>query len=127
MAEIGFIGLGNMGGPMAKNLVAAGKSVKGFDVVPTALETARANGIEVDINRLGWVTHDSGKRVKEYRVGLYEPAFRNGKRVKGQYLGEHYWYFDRHGERIEIDTGEKSPLERPLEKLFEEEPTGPIV
>ncbi len=47
MAEIGFIGLGNMGGPMAKNLVAAGKSVKGFDVVPTALETARANGIEI--------------------------------------------------------------------------------
>lgn len=46
MAEVGFIGLGNMGGPMAKNLVAAGKTVKGFDMVPEALETARANGIE---------------------------------------------------------------------------------
>ena len=46
MAEVGFIGLGNMGGPMAKNLVAAGKTVKGFDMVPEALEKAAANGIE---------------------------------------------------------------------------------
>lgn len=46
MAEVGFIGLGNMGGPMAKNLVAAGKAVKGFDMVPEALEKAAANGIE---------------------------------------------------------------------------------
>ena len=29
---IGFIGLGNMGGPMAKNLARKGYSVKGFDV-----------------------------------------------------------------------------------------------
>lgn len=32
MAKIGFIGLGNMGAPMAKNLVAAGHDVMGFDV-----------------------------------------------------------------------------------------------
>lgn len=31
--KIGFIGLGNMGGPMAANLVAAGHSVTGFDLV----------------------------------------------------------------------------------------------
>jgi 3-hydroxyisobutyrate dehydrogenase len=47
MANLGFIGLGNMGGPMAKNLVAAGHSVKGFDVVPEAMSVARENGIEV--------------------------------------------------------------------------------
>ena len=29
--QIGFIGLGNMGGPMAANLVAAGHDVVGFD------------------------------------------------------------------------------------------------
>ena len=46
MADIGFIGLGNMGGPMAKNLVAAGHEVIGFDVVPAALEAARAAGVE---------------------------------------------------------------------------------
>ena len=47
MAVVGFIGLGNMGGPMAANLVKAGHSVQGFDLVPEALETARENGITV--------------------------------------------------------------------------------
>ena len=46
MAEIGFIGLGNMGGPMARNLVAAGHKVRGFDVVHEAVEAAREAGIE---------------------------------------------------------------------------------
>ena len=32
MTKIGFIGLGNMGGPMAANLIAAGYSVTGFDI-----------------------------------------------------------------------------------------------
>ncbi|MGB0412556.1 MAG: 3-hydroxyisobutyrate dehydrogenase [Pikeienuella sp.] len=32
--NIGFIGLGNMGGPMAANLVAAGHNVTGFDLAP---------------------------------------------------------------------------------------------
>jgi len=34
MAQIGFIGLGNMGAPMAQNLVAAGHEVHGFDTAP---------------------------------------------------------------------------------------------
>jgi 3-hydroxyisobutyrate dehydrogenase len=34
-----------MGGPMAVNLVKAGYTVTGFDVVPAALEAARAHGI----------------------------------------------------------------------------------
>src|SRR5215472_11539620 len=34
MAAIGFIGLGNMGAPMAANLVKAGHRVTGFDIVP---------------------------------------------------------------------------------------------
>jgi 3-hydroxyisobutyrate dehydrogenase len=45
MADIGFIGLGNMGGPMAANLVKAGHRVAGFDVVPAALEAAVAQGV----------------------------------------------------------------------------------
>ncbi len=45
MADIGFIGLGNMGGPMAANLVAAGHQVVGFDVVPAALEAAVGHGL----------------------------------------------------------------------------------
>src|SRR3954462_3233133 len=45
MATIGFIGLGNMGGPMAANLVKAGHSVTGFDLNLGALELlAKAGG-----------------------------------------------------------------------------------
>ncbi len=46
MADIAFIGLGNMGGPMARNLVQAGHGVVGFDVAPAALQAATANGVE---------------------------------------------------------------------------------
>lgn len=44
MAKIGFIGLGNMGGPMAANLVKAGHAVTGYDLVPAALEALSAAG-----------------------------------------------------------------------------------
>jgi len=44
MARIGFIGLGNMGGPMAANLVRAGHGVAGFDLSPTALDALHAAG-----------------------------------------------------------------------------------
>lgn len=47
MASIGFIGLGNMGGPMATNLVKADHTVMGFDLVPASNDRARANGITV--------------------------------------------------------------------------------
>ncbi|SDK64110.1 3-hydroxyisobutyrate dehydrogenase [Paracoccus chinensis] len=36
--KVGFIGLGNMGGPMARNLVAAGHEVSGFDVAGADVE-----------------------------------------------------------------------------------------
>ena len=36
--QIGFIGLGNMGAPMARNLAAAGHAVTGFDVAGVAVE-----------------------------------------------------------------------------------------
>lgn len=38
MAKIGFIGLGNMGMPMAKNLIKAGHEVKAFDLSAAALD-----------------------------------------------------------------------------------------
>ncbi|THJ67985.1 3-hydroxyisobutyrate dehydrogenase [Arthrobacter echini] len=45
MATIGWIGLGNMGGPMTANLVAAGHTVRGFDVDPAAVSAAEAGGL----------------------------------------------------------------------------------
>jgi 3-hydroxyisobutyrate dehydrogenase len=47
MTTIAFIGLGNMGGPMAVNLVKAGHQVTGFDLVPAAIEAARAEGVSI--------------------------------------------------------------------------------
>lgn len=44
MASIGFIGLGNMGGPMAVNLVRAGHGVRGFDMADAALAALATAG-----------------------------------------------------------------------------------
>ncbi|MBO22985.1 MAG: 3-hydroxyisobutyrate dehydrogenase [Rhodospirillaceae bacterium] len=70
MAQIGFIGLGNMGGPMVANLIAAGHSVSAFDISPDAVAravesgatpadnaAAAANGVEVVITMLPAGTH----------------------------------------------------------------------
>lgn len=46
MEKIAFLGLGNMGGPMAANLVKAGFGVTAFDPAGPALEQARQNGCE---------------------------------------------------------------------------------
>ncbi|MDB5504465.1 MAG: 3-hydroxyisobutyrate dehydrogenase [Tardiphaga sp.] len=47
MTTIAFIGLGNMGGPMAANLVKAGHTVHGFDLTPTSCEQAKADGVAI--------------------------------------------------------------------------------
>ncbi len=47
MSRVAFIGLGNMGGPMARNLARAGHEVIGFDLAPPARERARASGLQV--------------------------------------------------------------------------------
>ncbi|CCD92995.1 putative 3-hydroxyisobutyrate dehydrogenase [Bradyrhizobium sp. ORS 375] len=47
MATIAFIGLGNMGGPMAANLVKAGHKVLAFDLVEASRAQAKADGAEI--------------------------------------------------------------------------------
>ena len=72
---VGFVGLGNMGGPMAANLVAAGYTVKVFDLVPelvagvdgasgcaTAVEAAQA--VDVFISML-----PAGRHVRGLYIG----------------------------------------------------------
>jgi 3-hydroxyisobutyrate dehydrogenase len=44
---IAFIGLGNMGGPMAANLVKAGHSVTGFDLSPASCDQAKSDGVSI--------------------------------------------------------------------------------
>src|SRR3974377_1818424 len=50
MANIGFIGLGNMGGPMAANLVKAGEHGRGFDVAAASRETSAGDGVQIVAN-----------------------------------------------------------------------------
>src|SRR5262245_2485186 len=46
MATIGFIGLGNMGGPMARNLIKSGHKLRAFDVVKAKVDAAVTAGAE---------------------------------------------------------------------------------
>ncbi len=77
MAEIGFIGLGNMGGPMMRNLLKAGHAVTAFDLSSAACKAAEqagarvaasagaaAKGAEVVVTML-----PAGKHVREVYTG----------------------------------------------------------
>ncbi|MBM4523726.1 3-hydroxyisobutyrate dehydrogenase [Rhodococcus hoagii] len=83
---VGFVGLGHMGGPMAANLAKAGYVVKGFDLVPAALEHARRDGITVvDSAALAATDADvvvtmlpSGKHVLDLYEGGLLTAARQG-------------------------------------------------
>jgi 3-hydroxyisobutyrate dehydrogenase len=55
MAHIAFIGLGNMGGPMAANLVKAGHKVVAFDLVADARNQAEADGASIAESAVGSV------------------------------------------------------------------------
>ena len=50
MSRIAFIGLGNMGGPMAANLVKAGHTLRVFDLAPAAVAAAVAAGATAAAN-----------------------------------------------------------------------------
>ncbi|KQQ35316.1 3-hydroxyisobutyrate dehydrogenase [Rhizobium sp. Leaf306] len=45
MSKVAFVGLGNMGGPMAANLVKAGHDVWGFDLSEASRNAASAHGV----------------------------------------------------------------------------------
>ena len=78
MATVAFIGLGNMGGPMATNLLAAGHQVVVFDLSVTACEQLQAAGAAVAANAA------EAAVGKDYVVSML-PA---GKHVAATYLGE---------------------------------------
>ncbi len=76
--RIGFIGLGNMGGPMAANLVKAGHEVTVFDMVPGSI--ARA----VDAGARSSSSANEAARDSEVVVTML-PA---GQHVRQVYLGD---------------------------------------
>jgi 3-hydroxyisobutyrate dehydrogenase len=55
MATVAFIGLGNMGGPMAANLVKAGHKLVAFDLVEASRNQARSDGVAIADSAVGSV------------------------------------------------------------------------
>ena len=78
MHDVGFIGLGNMGGPMATNLIAAGFTVHVFDLSGEACAALAAQGATVAGSAAEAATG------RDFLVSML-PA---GRHVAGLYLGD---------------------------------------
>lgn len=83
MTTIGFVGLGNMGGPMARNLIAAGHAVQVFDLVeelvgsveggePCASAAAAARDVDVFVSMLPAGRHVAGLYLDDGGGGVLE-------------------------------------------------------
>src|SRR5436853_854083 len=77
MARIGFIGLGNMGLPMAQNLLHAGHQVEGVDVSEAATDKLRAAG--------GAVAETA--KIAAARADVVITMLPAGQQVRDVYLG----------------------------------------
>ncbi|HUL87701.1 MAG TPA: 3-hydroxyisobutyrate dehydrogenase [Pseudolabrys sp.] len=77
MARIGFIGLGNMGLPMAQNLLKAGLQVEGVDVNPASVEKLKA---------AGGASIETAKGAAA-RADVVITMLPSGKEVRDVYLG----------------------------------------
>lgn len=78
MSKIGFIGVGNMGGPMARNLVKAGHDVTCFDLVEAAVEKVVAAGAK------GAATAAEAAKGQEIVVTMLP----KGEHVRAVYRGD---------------------------------------
>ncbi|ADZ70338.1 3-hydroxyisobutyrate dehydrogenase [Polymorphum gilvum] len=77
MASIGFVGLGNMGGPMAANLISAGHAVTGFDLSQAARDRLKEVG--------GTPADNVAEAV--YRADVVVTMLPAGKHVRAVYTG----------------------------------------
>ena len=77
MSRIGFIGLGNMGLPMAQNLIKAGHQVEGVDLNPASIEKLKASG----------GTNVEFVKVAAARADVVVTMLPAGKHVREVYLG----------------------------------------
>ncbi|GGB61685.1 3-hydroxyisobutyrate dehydrogenase [Shewanella inventionis] len=78
MATVAFIGLGNMGGPMAANLIKAGMTVTVFDLNPAAVDALTSQGA------LSAKTACGAAASADFVITML-PA---GKHVRGLYIGD---------------------------------------
>ncbi len=77
MSRIAFIGLGNMGLPMAQNLIKAGHQVEGVDLNPASIEKLKAAG----------GTSVEFAKVAASRADVVITMLPAGKHVRDVYLG----------------------------------------
>ena len=90
MARIGFIGLGNMGLPMAQNLIKAGHQVEGVDVSEAAVaKLMTAGGVSVETAKSAAARGDvvitmlpAGKHVREVYLGSSAASSRTPIRAR---------------------------------------------
>ncbi|WP_349985810.1 3-hydroxyisobutyrate dehydrogenase [Stenotrophomonas sp. WHRI 8082] len=99
MSRIAFIGLGNMGGPMAANLAKAGHVVRVFDLVPAAVQAAVDAGATAATSALDTLTD------AEVVISML-PASRH---VEGVYLGDDGLLADIPGGALVIDCSTIAP------------------
>ena len=76
--RIAFIGVGNMGNPMAEQLVKAGKKVKAYDVSQEMIKKAKEANLDV-VETLDEVLEDANFIIS---------MLPEGKHVKSLFLGE---------------------------------------
>ena len=76
MTKVGFAGLGNMGGPMARNLVAAGHQVQVYDLLSELMQAVE-----------GGVPAESAAAAAE-GVDIFVSMLPAGRHVAGLYLGD---------------------------------------
>ena len=95
--EIGFIGAGNMGGPMVKNLLAADYKVVVYDSSQTAIDACVAEGASV-----GDFNHDGKQDIATGFVWYEAPSWKmhvitnDHPTGRGKVVGKPY-YFDPKG------------------------------
>ena len=77
MARIGFIGLGNMGLPMAQNLIKAGHHVEGYDMNGAATEKLVAAGGEAT----------ASPKIAAARADVVITMLPSGNEVRDVYMG----------------------------------------
>ena len=77
--KIAFIGVGNMGGPMAENLLKSGKEIKVYDVSNLMLEKAKEKGLEVATNIKDLISKE---------ISIVITMLPEGKHSKEIYLGD---------------------------------------
>ena len=80
--SIAFIGVGNMGCPMAENLMKAGKSLKVFDVSEKMLEFAKNKNLETVSNLDELITADVETPLGKMALQIYDQFCKEGNETK---------------------------------------------